>query len=186
MRARLCFALNKRFAGSGIPMRRIIKVIDKVNSIVGHIAGALMVPLVFITAFEVVMRYIIQRPTIWAWDLNIQVFAAVNLLGGGYTLLVKGHVTVDVFVLNLSEKKRAVLDLITALFFFLGVLVLLVGGWEIAWMSVKSRETMPTVWAPPYYTMRLLIPVGAFFVLIQGISEFLKNLLIVFRNEQGD
>jgi len=167
-------------------MQSIIRVIDKANIMAGHVASALMVPLVLITAYEVLMRYVIQRPTIWAWDLNIQIFAAVNLLGGGYTLLTKGHVSVDVFVFALSPKKRAVLDLLTSAFFFFGVTVLLVGGWEIAWMSVKAKESMPTIWAPPYYTMKLLIPIGAFFVLIQGISEFLKNLLIVFRNERGD
>jgi TRAP-type mannitol/chloroaromatic compound transport system permease small subunit len=66
------------------------------------------------------------------------------------------------------------------------MLVLLLGGWEMAWMSVKAKETMPTVWAPPYYTMKLLIPIGAFLVLVQGISEFLKNLFIVLSKEKKD
>jgi TRAP-type mannitol/chloroaromatic compound transport system permease small subunit len=37
---------------------------------------------------------------------------------------------------------------------------------------------MPTVWAPPYYIMKLMVPVGAFFVLVQGVSEFMKNLIL--------
>jgi TRAP-type mannitol/chloroaromatic compound transport system permease small subunit len=161
-------------------MNFIIRVIDKTNEWVGKAVSFLMIPLVLITAYEVIMRYIVQRPTIWSWDLNIQIFAAIIMLGGGYTLLNKNHVVVDVLVVNMDARKRAILDLITSLFFFMGMIVLLAGGWEMAWLSFKARETMPTIWAPPYYPMKMLIPVGTFLVLLQGISELLKNIITVF------
>jgi len=161
-------------------MQFFIRIVDKTNGWIGKAVSLLLIPLVLITAYEVVMRYIVKHPTIWSWDLNIQIFAAIIMLGGGYTLLQKGHVVVDVLVMNMKPKKRAILDLITSSFFFLGIIVLILGGWEMAWMSLKAKETMPTIWAPPYYTMKLLIPVGAFLVFLQGISEFLKTLIIVF------
>ena len=161
-------------------MNHIIRVIDKTNEWVGKIVSFLLIPLVLITAYEVIMRYIVQRPTIWSWDLNIQVFAAIIMLGGGYTLLNKNHVVVDVLVMNMDARKRAILDLVTSLFFFMGMIVLLAGGWELASMSFKARETMPTIWAPPYYPMKMLIPIGTFLVILQGISELLKNIIIVF------
>ena len=128
-------------------MNTVIRVIDKTNEWVGKAVSFLLIPLVLITAYEVVMRYIVERPTIWSWDLNIQIFAAIIMLGGGYT----GRV-------NLRWT----------------------GGWEMAWLSFKARETMPTIWAPPYYPMKMLIPVGTFLVILQGISEFLKNIMVVF------
>jgi TRAP-type mannitol/chloroaromatic compound transport system permease small subunit len=161
-------------------MNYVIRVIDKTNEWVGKAVSFLLIPLVLITAYEVVMRYIVQRPTIWSWDLNIQIFAAIIMLGGGYTLLNKSHVVVDVLVTNLDTRKRAILDLITSLFFFMGMIVLLAGGWELAWLSFKARETMPTIWAPPYYPMKMLIPAGTFLVILQGISELLKNIITVF------
>ena len=161
-------------------MHSIIRVIDKTNEWIGQAVSFLMIPLVLITAYEVVMRYIVERPTIWSWDLNIQIFAAIIMLGGGYTLLNSNHVVVDVLVVNMDPRKRAILDLITSLFFFMGMIVLLAGGWEMAWLSFKARETMPTIWAPPYYPMKMLIPVGTFLVLLQGISELLKNIITVF------
>jgi TRAP-type mannitol/chloroaromatic compound transport system permease small subunit len=160
-------------------MRMFIRIVDKTNEWVGKLISFLMIPLVLITVYEVFMRYVVKRPTIWAWDLNIQVFAAIVMLGGGYTLLQKGHVVVDVFVMTMNPRKRAFLDLLTSFFFFVGILVLLLGGWEMAWMSLKAHETMPTVWAPPYYIMKFMVPVGAFLVLIQGVSEFMKNLLLL-------
>lgn len=161
-------------------MNSVIRFIDKTNEWVGKAVSFLLIPLVLITAFEVVMRYIVKRPTIWSWDLNIQIFAAIIMLGGGYALLNKNHVVVDVLVMNMNARKRAILDLMTSIFFFMGMIVLLAGGWEMAWISIKARETMPTIWAPPYYTMKMLIPAGTFLVILQGISELLKNIIIVF------
>ncbi|MCP4623359.1 MAG: TRAP transporter small permease subunit [bacterium] len=161
-------------------MNYFIRFIDKTNEWVGKAVSFLLIPLVLITAYEVVMRYIVERPTIWSWDLNIQIFAAIIMLGGGYTLLNKNHVVVDVLVMNMGARKRAILDLITSFFFFMGMLVLLAGGWEMAWLSFNARETMPTIWAPPYYPMKMLIPAGTLLVVLQGISELLKNIIIVF------
>jgi TRAP-type mannitol/chloroaromatic compound transport system permease small subunit len=161
-------------------MRLIIRIIDKTNELIGKIVSILLIPLVLITTYEVVMRYVIQRPTIWSWDLNIQIFAGIIMLGGGYTLLHKNHVVVDVLVMNMAPRKRAMLDLATSVFFFMGMIVLLFGSWEMAWMSFSVRETMPTIWAPPYYTMKMLIPIGTFLVILQGISEMLKNIITVF------
>jgi len=165
-------------------MQFFICTVDKMNEWIGKAVSFLLIPLVLITAFEVVMRYIVKRPTIWSWDLNIQIFAAIVMLGGGYTLLQKGHVVIDVLVINMKPRKRAILDLITSSFFFLGITVLILGGWDLAWMSIKARETMPTIWAPPYYTMKILVPVGALLVFFQGISEFLKNLIIVISKKE--
>jgi TRAP-type mannitol/chloroaromatic compound transport system permease small subunit len=156
---------------------RWIRTIDKVNEWVGKASGVVLIPMVLITSYEVVMRYIFSKPTIWAWDLNIQLFAAISMFGGGYTLLHNSHVRVDVLANMLDSKHRAFLDILSSFFFFLGILVLLLGGWQMGWTSWHSREAMPTIWAPPYYTMKMMVPVGAFLVLIQGISLLLKNIL---------
>jgi len=160
-------------------MRRFILIVDTINKWIGKTFCWLMVPLVCITTIEVIMRYVFKRPTIWAWDLNIQIFAAITFLSGGYALLEKGHVTVDVLTINMNRRKKAVLNILTSAFFFFGIGALMIGGWEMFLMSWKVKETMPTIWAPPYYWMKLLVPLGCFFLIFQGISEFFKNLLIL-------
>ncbi|MBU1208351.1 MAG: TRAP transporter small permease subunit [Pseudomonadota bacterium] len=153
-----------------------VRFADKLNNWIGRTISYLLLPITFITSFEVFMRYVVKQPTIWAWDLNIQLSAAVILLGGGYTLMENGHVAVDILVMNMSPKRRALLDLITSPFFFLGFCILLWYGWEIGWASFQAREAMPTIWAPPYYPIKLLIPIGAFLLLIQGVAKFIRDL----------
>lgn len=165
--------------------QNVIRVIDQINLSLGKAVSFLLLPLAFITFYEVAARYIFSRPTIWSWDLNIQLFAILSLLGGGYALLQKSHVAVDLFVAPLSPKKRAWIDLLTSAFFFFGIGVLMVLSWDVAWASWVAREKMPTIWAPPYYPFKMAVPIGAFFLFLQGISTFLRNLIIVTSKEGG-
>ena len=166
-------------------MRWFVRTVDGINQWIGKIFCWLMLPLVFITALEVFMRYVVKKPTIWAWDLNIQIFAAITFLGGGYALLEKGHVTVDVLTINMTKKRKALLDIITSVFFFFGIGALMYGGWEMFMMSWKSKEAMPTIWAPPYYWMKLLVPAGCLMLLLQGLSDLFKNIFILLGKEEN-
>jgi TRAP-type mannitol/chloroaromatic compound transport system permease small subunit len=163
-----------------------VRFADTVNKWIGRTISFLLLPITFITSFEVFMRYVVRSPTIWAWDLNIQLSATVILLGGGYTLMENGHVAVDILVINMSPKRRALLDLITSPFFFFGFVILLWYGWEVGWTSFQAREAMPTVWAPPYYPIKLLIPIGALLMLIQGVAKFIRDLHLYLAQEEGE
>jgi TRAP-type mannitol/chloroaromatic compound transport system permease small subunit len=182
-------ALHKRsdqiwFKG-GAEMRTIVKIIDAINEWVGRLISLLMIPLVVIAAYEVVMRYVFKKPTIWAWDLNIQIFAAIVMLGGGYTLLTDGHVKVDVITAKCSEKTKYILDLLAPIFILISAGVLIVYGWDLAWMSFGIRETVASVWAPPYYYMKAFVPVGALLLFLQGLSETIKCITKAPGNSTG-
>jgi TRAP-type mannitol/chloroaromatic compound transport system permease small subunit len=112
--------------------------------------------------------------------------AALIMLGGGYTLLEKGHVAVDILVTSIPPRRRAILDLVTSFFFFFGFVILLWYGWDVAWTSWKAREAMPTVWAPPYYPIKMLVPIGAFLMLIQGVAKLIQDFQRVRERREGD
>lgn len=160
-------------------MRFYIRIVDSINEWVGKISCWFLVPLVFITAFEVLMRYFLKRPTIWAWDVNIYIFAFLIFFSGGYTLLHNGHVTVDVLTINLPRRIQAILNIITSVFFFTGIAALFFGGWDMFKMSWKVKETMPTLLALPYYWMKLLVPAGCILLIMQGVSELFKNIIVL-------
>ncbi len=159
--------------------------VDRISEWVGYATSFLILPMTFIAALEVVLRYVFNRPTEWGWDVNTMLLGAFSILTGGYVLLKGGHVTVDVIVNRLSLKTRTVIGLITfALFFFCVVLLLYQGGIE-AWDSVSIREKMSTVWAPPLYPLKILWPIGVFFLLLQGVAN-LKRMLDAFRSKETE
>lgn len=96
-----------------------------------------------------------------------------------------GHISIDVLVNKLSPKKRAIIDIFNSLLIFLFIAVVLWYGAEMAIESWQRREVMPTIWEPPMYTIRIYIPIGAFLLLIQVISKFASDILVLFEKTEG-
>ena len=137
-----------------------------------------------LVTFEVIMRYIFNRPTLWAWELNSQILCACSILAGGYVLVNREHVNVDLLYNRFSKRTRAIVDLCTSglMFLFCGVAV-----WKtciMAWDSITSLEHAPTIWHPPLYPIKSILALGTFLLLLAAISKFISDLDIVI-GEKG-
>ena len=159
--------------------------VGAVNDWAGKMASYLLVPLTLVVVFEVIMRYFFDAPTIWAWDVNIQFLAVLTVVGGGYTLLHNSHIGVDILVVNRPPRVRAMIEVITSVFFFLGVVVLLWKGLGVVLMAVRTLEISESYWAPPVWPLKILLIVGIFLLLLQGIAKFIRDLTTVISPEQG-
>ncbi len=159
-------------------LQRFISIINILNAKIAFLTSFLLLLITFFTTFEVFMRYVMDRPTIWTLELSMQFFAPLVMLGGAYTLQAGGHVAVDVLVEHFSPRKRAVLDLFTSVLFFIAMFVIIWKGWEIGWRSWTRGEALDTIWGAPLWTIKLWVPIGAFFMLLQGIVKFLSDLQV--------
>jgi len=140
--------------------------------------------LVFEIVYDVVLRYVFNRPTIWSFDLSAYIFGAFFILGGAYTLRHRAHVNMDVIYLRLTPRTRAALDVVTSFLFFLFCGIMLWKGAEVAWHSIQIRETTATLWHPPVYIVRLVVPIGAFLILLQGLAKLIRDLHMVISGRE--
>jgi len=150
--------------------------IDGLNEWAGFGASFLIIPMTLITTIEVILRYVFNRPTVWVWDVNMMLLGAFTVLTGGYVLLKEGHVTMDVVVLRLSVRTRAIIALITSVLLFFSIGLLVWQGGIAAQESFVMREQMNSIWSPPIYPLKILWPVGAFLLLLQGVATFVRDL----------
>lgn len=153
--------------------------IDILNEWVGRIACWLLLPLTFLVTLEVILRYIFNRPTIWIWDVNVQLLGALIILGGSYAFVRGSHIGVDVIAGRLSPGKRAIIDLMTYTLFLFAVGVIL---WEIgsaAWISVLTSERYNSYLMPPIYPFKVLVVLGIFLFYLQGIAKFIRTVMAV-------
>jgi TRAP-type mannitol/chloroaromatic compound transport system permease small subunit len=165
-------------------IKNYIRVIRIINEIVGNLVMVLPIAITLLAAVEVLLRYIFKSPTIWIWEFNTQLFAAMVMLGGGYTLLHGAHISVDFLTMALPSRKKAVVDLLTAPVFFLSILAITYFGWIIAWESWLMKETNATLWGSPIYTLRMTIPIGGLLMLLQGIAKYLADILFLITGER--
>jgi len=130
--------------------------------------------------YDVIARYAFNAPTQFAFELTLFIWAYACLLGGGYVLLHRGHVNVDLFYSHLSPRGKAIIDICTAPIIFIFVGVLLWQGWTLFWNSFSFLEhSVVSRWNPPIYPVKIALPIGAALVLLQALVKLIRDIIIV-------
>jgi TRAP-type mannitol/chloroaromatic compound transport system permease small subunit len=162
---------------SAVPiLRAFVRAVDALNEHFGRLVALGILAITALVLMEVVLRYVFAAPTIWGTELITFMFAGYILLGGGYTLLHRDHVNVNILYGRLSPRGRAMLDVLTAGFTLLYCAVLL---FYTGWMAIEALaigRTTGTDWNPPLFPVMVSLPVGAALLLLQALSRFVDDL----------
>ncbi len=166
-------------------LRRIVSFIDSLSMKMGHVVKFLIPALILVLFYEVVSRYVFDKPTIWALETSMMIFGTIGSLCWGYTLKIGGHVRVDVFYTMLPKWWKAFIDVaLTLVFLFPFQLILIRTGIKWALFALKTGEKMvESSWLPPTAPFRIVLTVGFILFFIQAISEFIKNFYYLVRKE---
>jgi len=157
----------------------LLRLIDAINEKVGSYTGFLLVVMTIMMTWEVVARRFFNSPTSWAWPLCVQLQLVVAALSGGYCLLHKAHVRMDVFYSRLSPKKQAIMDLATFVFVLIFLGVAMWRATEMGLLSFSVLETANVGFKPPIWHLKLIIiPSGILLFLLQEIAQFIRNLRV--------
>jgi TRAP-type mannitol/chloroaromatic compound transport system permease small subunit len=165
-------------------LRRVLGIIDRLSGFVGTAVSVLLPALTLVLTFEVVARYFFKRPTIWAFDMAIFMFGYCGLLAGAYVMKEKEHINVDIIYGRFSTRGKAALDVITGLLFFFFIILVVVYGWEAAYSALSFGDRRPTEWGPPVGHFKLMIPLGALLLLLQGLSNWIRNLYLAITGKE--
>ncbi|MBA4396851.1 MAG: C4-dicarboxylate ABC transporter permease [Syntrophus sp. (in: bacteria)] len=166
-------------------MKAIADFFDSVSEYSGRATSLIIFALLFVVLYEVAARKIFNAPTVWAFDLSYMLYATMFLLGGAYTLKHRQHVAIDIITTMFSKKTQAIISLVAYLvFFFPFVLVFIYVTGNFALQAWDNLETSQSPWGQPLYHFKTLMPLGFTLLLFQGISEFIKDVIIIKR--EGD
>ena len=159
-------------------MDKYIKFADSLSVAVGKAFSWCIVILCLGTCYEVVMAYLFNKPTLWNFDFSLQMYGAIFMMAGAYTLSTQAHVRGDVLYRLMKTKTQAKLDLILyIIFFFPGVLALTFYGFDYAALAWKIKETS---WNSPaqiqIYMAKSLIPLSGLLLTLQGVAEVFRCL----------
>lgn len=155
---------------------RFILSIDQLSKTVGHAFAWCIVILTLGTCYEVFVRYLLNAPTSWAFDMSYLMYGAVFFMAGAYTLSRGGHVRADMFYRLWPPRVQASVELaLYVLFFFPGVTALVISGWGYGTSSLRILEV--SVNSPagvPIWPLKMMIPIGASLLTLQGVAEVLR------------
>jgi TRAP-type mannitol/chloroaromatic compound transport system permease small subunit len=166
-------------------LKRILSLIDSSSEWVGKTFSYLLLILALIVGYEIVMRYVFNRPTIWVNELSVMLFGSFMILAGAFTARYNGHVGMDIVYALLSARARAVLDVISFFLLFVPLLGVLVWkGGASAWKSVMMLEHDSSQWGPPLYPIRIMLPLGALLFLLQASAKLVRDLIVLFGGDK--
>jgi len=167
-------------------MRGFLKIIDRISEWSGKIAmwGILIVS--GICVYEVFTRRLLGSPHVWTYEIVSLFYGFHFMILAAYTLLLKGHVAIDILYNRFSRKAQAFIDILTYLFFFFPfMLILLWLGGDNSWASWATSEKTATARLPLVIpVMKTVTPVTALLLLLQGFAFFYRRLFFLMKGEE--
>jgi TRAP-type mannitol/chloroaromatic compound transport system permease small subunit len=157
-------------------MTRLLHFIDSLSAWMGKAFAWCILILTLSTCYEVFVRYVLNAPTVWAFDMSVQMYGALFMMAGAYALSQDAHVRGDVVYRLLPRKVQAGIDLaLYILFLGPGALALIYYGYGFAADSWFYKEVS---WSSPsriqIYFFKTLIPVSGLLILFQGFAESVR------------
>jgi TRAP-type mannitol/chloroaromatic compound transport system permease small subunit len=158
-------------------------IIDRISIATGQAAAWLTLAMVVGTCVVVVLRYVFDIGLIWLQESVTWMHAVVFMLGAAYTLQQEEHVRVDIFYRDMSERRRAWVNLLGVLLFILPLCSFLaftsfdyvMASWRIREVS-REAGGLPYPFVPLLKSVLLLMPLT---VLLQGLSLALTSVATI-------
>ncbi len=148
------------------------KLIQQVTRILCYIGMFLLIPMMLITAGDVICRGVWAKPIPGAVELSSYMLAVFILFGVAYTHQVKGHVKVSMLVSRLSDRTGNVLDIITTLLSLFIISILVWQGWVVG-MEERAVSDMLRI---PQLPFRLLVSVAGFFLWLELFIDLAESV----------
>ncbi len=162
-------------------LKILLSAIDRFNEKVARISAWAMLALVLTMTYEVIARYVFSSPTLWSYDLSYFLGSLALMLGMAYTLKIKGHVNIDIIYNRFPPRVRALLYVIFALMLFFPLWGLMVGAMipHMLFSWAAQEKSWVGSWQPIIYPFKTWVTLGAAMLLLQGIAEFIRDLVVL-------
>jgi len=160
-------------------MQRLLILVDQISTWVGKIFAWCIVILTLAICYEVFSRYVLGRPTTWAFDVSYILYGSLFIMAGAYALSRNAHVRGDFLYRTWPPRVQAAMDLVLYfVFFFPGIIALIYSGYgfaKLSWLIKEHSSFSPA--GPPVYHFKSLIPIAGVLLLLQGVAEAIRCII---------
>ncbi|MGA7983680.1 MAG: TRAP transporter small permease subunit [Burkholderiales bacterium] len=153
------------------------RAIDWLNEQIGRTLMWLILAAVLVSAGNATSRYVLDMASNAWLELQWYLFSAVFLLCAGYTLRHNEHIRIDVVNSHLSARTQMWIDVFGLVFFLFPMAAIIMWlSWPIFVNAYVSGEVSTNAGGLIRWPARLMVPVGFFLLLLQGVSELIKRI----------
>ncbi|WP_164989290.1 TRAP transporter small permease subunit [Roseovarius sp. A46] len=157
-------------------MRALEWITHAISEIMGRVGWFLILYCMVFGVTDVFLRYALNAPSQWIGTTLQAAMVLLACAGGVYALQHDSFVKLDLFYANASSRKKALLDILTAPFAILFLVILIWKGYEAASLSLMLNQQTPTSIPIPIYPIKFAIPVAGGMVLLIFVKHLIRNL----------
>lgn len=158
-------------------LSRWFALVDRVSELSGRATSWLVMPLILGVTYEVFARYLLNAPTVWAYDLAYMLYASMFMLGAAYALRYGAHVRTDFLYSGFSDRHKAMVDAVGYVLFLPALLFYLLAlGRQAQHSWMIGERSIESAWRPPLYPFKWMMVVAIALLLLQAVVELLRVL----------
>ena len=185
MDAEVGLRLARRSHSKGRSMATIRTLCEGLSRLLFWICAAVILVMALCVTYEVVVRYVFGRPTIWVTEVSAYMLVGVAFLGAAWTLRLDGHIRMELLAETGGNAGRRLSDLAMFVVAILVSASLLWTGWNMAFANYNFGWKSSTLLATPLWIPQMLIPLGALALLLQSVIG-LTDTITGRRYREGD
>lgn len=154
--------------------------VSKLNARIAQVVRFSALALTVTVVYGVLTRYAFGRADARAFFFSVWLYGILFVLGGAYTLLEDGHVSVDMVFRRLPERARRVVELLDFAVVAAGSALLVWVGVPVALRSLQIWEvdsSLGIIFAPPIWWYKWVAVIGSALVFLQALVLLVKRAL---------
>ena len=156
-------------------IKQYVKFVDKINYRIGRIAMFIIFIMVGVMFYSAITNAFF-RPALWTYEFSQFLMVAYFLVGGAYSIQLKGHVRMDLIYGNWSERTKSRWDSVTSLVMIAYLVLLLYGSVDSTIYAITYGERSYSIWRPYMWPIKAIMTFGIFLMLLQAIAQFFKDI----------
>ena len=150
--------------------------IDRIAMFIGRVTMLLIAIVVCVMMYEVILRYVFERPTLWANEMSLWLAGFVFILAGFYAMQQRSHIRIYLLYDMFPRSVQRICDTVSTGLIVGFAFFLVYGGYGEAKAKMLRWETFGTAFDPPIpATLKPLVLIVVILVAIQSVLNLIAD-----------
>lgn len=161
-------------------MRTLDHIIERISYYGVFASGIMAVVMAGLATYGVIRRYVFNNPEPYSYELSTMFLLVGIVLAIPYIQRVGRHLRVDIIAGRLPEGAQTVLlNILVPLVALFYLVPMTWQSWEDAYHSLSIGETSFSAWAPPFFPIKVWVPIGVGLLCLVLFAQLCHGLYLL-------
>ncbi len=151
-------------------------VFEKIFIVFARSSEWILLLLAVIIFYDVLMRYLFVRPTIWALEISEYLLVYICFAGVTEAQRLKAHIKMRFFFSRFPEVIQLYMNLVFTLLTILFSFIIFLGAYDLTVSAFRLDSMSNTLLETPLFIPYALVPIGMGFLTLQALFDMVESI----------